>query len=77
MGGRWMGECTSTGHKNSRKILVFTTTCKSSLPWLCDAARLATQSCGQSISPAGRTRREKIPLLLSVHCRDTDICCYM
>ena len=72
MGGNPMGESTSTGHKNSRKLLMFATTYKSHLPWLADTARLAVQSSGQTISPAGKAKREKIPLLLSVHCRDLE-----
>lgn len=58
-----MGESTSTGHKNNRKFPTFATTYKSHLPWLSDTARLAMQSSGQTIFPAGRARREKIPLL--------------
>ena len=51
---------------------MFTTRSQSHAPWLSDPARLAMQSSGQVISPPGSARREKIPLLLSVHCRDLE-----
>lgn len=66
-----LGEFTSTGCKDSWKLLMFATKYKSHLPWLSGAARLAVQSCGLAISPAGRVRRGKT-LLLSGRCRDSE-----
>lgn len=59
------------GCKDRWELLMFATKYNSRLPWLSDAASLVVQSSGQAISPAGRFRKGKMPLL-SGRCRDSE-----